>query len=189
MHLPETEIMEVMSLPEKAPTSLEARVERLEAKESIRNLIMEYSFHCDSKKYDQLVDRFCTKDVTMVRGDTLQGRFEGAEEVKAAWRGGAVRRRDGKLYKGTPTKLVSGIRGRHMMYPSMIRISDDGKQAWGAWYFSGVRSTFSDDGMARGIHDGTDLFTFVKEGDEWKIRKMVINTEIGYDTHIQWVEP
>jgi hypothetical protein len=72
-----------------------------------------------------------------------------------------------------------------MFAAPLIRLSDDGNTGWLAAYFTLVRSVVSDEGFDRHVHEGTYVFTFVKQGDEWKISKMVVDTEIGHDRGYQ----
>ena len=60
-------------------------------------------------------------------------------------------------------------------------VTADGGEGWLTSYFTLVRSVASPEGFERHVHEGTYTFTFVRLEQGWRIKKMVVDTEIGHD--------
>jgi hypothetical protein len=188
MEVSETDILEVVRMKEKVPTSPTENSARLEARAAIDDILAQYAMLCDAGAkdlgaFDETLEKLCTDDVVKVHGGTLDQRFEGKEAVRESWHDLVLKRKDGRLSKPLERKpgpsRYSAV--RHMMTPPVIRISDDGKEAWAVLYFALASSQDTGTGLTRTVHEGDYIFTFVKQGKEWKIKKWVTLSEIGYD--------
>jgi hypothetical protein len=195
MEVSETDILEVVRMKEKIPTSRDEWAARLEAKAAIEDILARYAILCDAgvkdiRAFDEVLD-LCTDDIVKIHGGTLDQRFEGKEVVWKSFQNLVLKRKDGRLSKPLESKpgppRYSAV--RHMMTPPVIRISDDGKEAWAVLYFALASSQDTGTGLLRNVHEGDYIFTFVKQGEEWKVKKWVILSEIGYDPKFFPEEP
>ena len=89
--------------------------------------------------------------------------------------------KDGKSLGDASRRQGRRMTVRHMFAAPVVRLSDDGTEGWLVAYFTLVRSVDSEAGFERHQHEGTYTFSFVKQGDEWRISKMIVDTEIGHD--------
>ena len=175
---------DLMRMPEQRPASLEERVARLEAKEAIHDVMMRYG-HCSDARDTEGTLALYTDDVERVLTGTLDERVKGKDTLRGLYRNPVLPTKDGRSLGTEARRRGRKMTVRHMFAAPLIRLSDDGAEGWLAAYFTLVRSVVSDEGFDRHVHEGTYVFTFVKQGDEWKISKMVVDTEIGHDRGYQ----
>ena len=181
MTVSETDRLDVIDRVEKRPVGLEERIDRLEARDAIHDVMMRYGHYCDSRSWDKVLSLY-TDDVERVLTGTLDERVQGKEKLRELYLHPVLPSRDGRSL-GAAAAATPGqdMTIRHMFAAPVIRVSDDGREGWLTAYFSLVKSMATDAGFQRHVHEGTYIFTFVKQGQDWKIRKMVVDTEIGHD--------
>lgn len=171
---------EVINMVEKRPATLEERVARLEAKEAIHDVMMLYGHHSDARDTEGVLALY-TDDVERVLTGTLDERIQGKDTLRELYRNPVLPTKDGRTLGEASRRRGRRMTVRHMFAAPVIRLSDDGNDGWLTSYFTLVRGVDSPDGFERHVHEGTYTFTFVRLGDEWKISKMVVDTEIGHD--------
>ena len=177
----EADRFQIINMPERRPADLEDRVARVEAKEAIFDVMMQYGHYCDVRDWDTLMKLY-TDDIERVLTGTLDERVQGKAKLLELYINPVLPTKDGvALGAAAPPATAQETTIRHMFAAPVIRLADDGKEAWLTSYFSLVRSVDSDSGFERHVHEGTYIFTFVKQGEDWKIKKMVVSSEIGHD--------
>jgi ketosteroid isomerase-like protein len=181
---PDIDRAAVIRMPEKRPTSLEERIARLEAKEAIHDVMMRYGQLSDSRDTEGVLALY-TDDVERVLTGTLDERIKGKDTLRELYRNPVLPTKDGKSLGNASRRQGRRMTVRHMFAAPVIRLSDDGTEGWLVAYFTLVRSVDSEAGFERHQHEGTYTFSFVKQGDEWKISKMIVDTEIGHDRGFQ----
>ena len=176
---------ELINMVEERPDSLEERIARLEAKEAIHDVMMLYGHRSDSRDTEGTLALY-TEDVERVLTGTLDEEIEGKDVLRNLYRNPVLPTKDGRSL-GDAAKYKSGRRMtvRHMLAAPVVRLSEDMQTGWLTAYFTLVRSVVKPDGFERHVHEGTYLFTFVRQGDEWKISRMVVDSEIGHDRGFQ----
>lgn len=184
MPVSEQNRFEVINKRDGTPRSLEARLQRLQDKEAIHDLMMRYGHYCDAQDWARVCDLY-TDNVERVLTGTLDERVKGKARLLNLYLNPVLPTKDGKKLGAAVPVGKSKTTVRHMFASPVIRIAADGKQAWLTSYFSLIRSNEKPAGFERHVHEGTYIFTFVKQGRQWKISKMVVNTEIGHDPGFQ----
>jgi hypothetical protein len=174
MAVSENDRLEIIRKKERLPRELTKRVLRLEAKEAILDLQMQYAHLCDAHDWDGVL-ALCTDDVERVLGGSLNEVVKGKESLRDRYLNPQLKRAsDGAT---VPSLAVDKV--YHMTVPPVVRISEDGKKAWSTQYYS-IVSIKEDHEYARGVYEGTSIFTYVKQGKNWKIAKMVLVTNLAH---------
>ena len=176
---------DVIRMVERDPSSLEERVARLEAKEAIHDLMMRYG-HCSDARDTEGVLSLYTDDVERVLSGTLDERVQGKDTLRELYRNPVLPTKDGRsLGEASHYKRGRKTTIRDMFAAPIVRLTDDGDEGWLTSYFTLVRSVASPEGFERHVHEGTYTFTFVRLEEGWRIKKMVVETEIGHDRGYQ----
>jgi ketosteroid isomerase-like protein len=176
MEVSENDRQDVLHVDDRASGSLEERIARLEAKERILEMMMEYSHYCDVGDWDRVCALY-TDDVERVLTGTLSERVRGRDKIHQLYLNPVLpRREDGKSVTRAANMTV-----RHFVGTPVVRLAPGGRQAFVTSYFTLLESKEDERGFARSAHEGSYIFTFVKQGDDWKIQKMVVETEIAHD--------
>jgi hypothetical protein len=63
---------------------------------------------------------------------------------------------------------------RHLISTNVVRVSDDGTEAWASAQYSLVLTILDGDHFERGEHEGAYVFGFRKEHGTWKCSKLVV---------------
>ncbi len=175
----ETNRIDVVAIKEKEPTSLEGRIERLEAKETLRDLVMQYAHYTTNREVEKLLALF-TDDVERVLLGSLTGITRGKPKMREWYNNPILPARDGRSLPSS--RAIPGSRTtRNLVGSPVVRLSDDGKEGWLTAHFSSTNSGETKEGFVRGVHEGSYIFWFVKQSDGWKIKKWVCETEVAHD--------
>lgn len=168
-------LVEVALRTERPRTTLEERTQLLEDKEAVRDLIMQYGFLCDAGRWDELLDLY-TDDIERVLTGSLDEHVRGKAALRELYDDPVLPVRDDG--GAEPTRLQSPTGGeraaRHLISTNVVRVSDDGTEAWASVQYSLVLTRIDGDDFERGEHEGAYVFTFRKEGGTWKVRKLVV---------------
>lgn len=112
-----------------------------------------------------------------VLAGTLDERVKGKDTLRKVYYNPMLKRKaDGKASSAPRDWLL-----RHMFTTPVVRLSDDMKEAWLTCYYTLVSTKETPTEFRRTAHEGTYIFTFARQGDDWKIKKMVIMTDTGHD--------
>lgn len=171
-------VLDVARMQERPRTTLEERVELLEAKQAIHDLVLLYGWLCDARLWDELLDNY-TDDFERTLLGTLDEHIKGKEAIRPLYEAPKLPRKEGTSNVDAPaaTQLQS-YELRHMIHPPVIRVADDGRTATVAAVYSLVASTGDGPDFRRGEHEGGYIFGMRKEDDgRWKFASMIVISE------------
>ena len=173
MTVSESDRLDIVRMEDKVPKDLAERIVRLEAKEAILDVLMQYAHLCDAYDWDGVLS-LCTDDIERILGGTLEETVQGKEALRDRYLKPSLKRAS----DGATVPSLAADKVYHMIATPVVRISDDGNEAWSAQYYAVVSIKDSGDDFGRGVHEGTSIFTYVKQGESWKIRKMVLVSDL-----------
>jgi hypothetical protein len=173
-------VLDVLRRPEAARQSLEARVQLIEDKQRIRELVMLYGLFTDAKRYDELFELYAD-DIERELAGTLTEQVKGKPALLELMRRPQLPRKSGGGDL-PPPEAIRAQEMRHLTAGEIIRVSDDGTQAWFTSHFMMVK-TIDDPvaGFRRGAHEGTYVFTFRKLAGDWKFSRMLVITNNAHN--------
>lgn len=167
----------VLGIKEPPPRTQAEWLEREANRAAIVDVMNQYGHYCDVRDYVGVCNLY-TEDVERVLGGDLDERVKGKANLYDKYIHPTLRlRADGKSAAASREQRTV----RHMFATPVIRIASGGKEAWATMYFSLVTTSNLNGAFRTGHHEGTYLFHLVKQGYDWKIKKLVDNTEIGND--------
>ncbi len=186
----ESDYMQIERLEEKPLRTVGERLQRIEDLREINDLIWRYAHLSDRAGpgfKERLVNEFCTEDVIKIHGGTLKQRFVGRQACLDGWKAATLVTIEGEKSKarrpssndpatGLPLR---GWAALHWNMPMIVRIADDSKHAWVAYYHFINHPRIENDELTLRGHSGTDSFWLVKQ-DRWRIAKWVVQTDIGF---------
>jgi ketosteroid isomerase-like protein len=169
------QIIELFQRPERPRTTLEERVQAIEDREAIRQVLMGYGYLCDRRRWDELLEHY-TDDIERVLGGTLTERVEGKEELRKLYVAPQLPHAgDGEA---PPAEQLNTYELRHLIVGDFVRLDDDGTRGWAVASYSLVASTEQPDGFRRGQHEGGYIFEMRKCDDgRWRVCKMTVFSE------------
>lgn len=201
-----TAIWDVLRRTERPSESLSERVQLLEDKEAIRDVVARYGFLMDGRRrgsnvIDALLELF-TEDVERVLGGTLEEHVIGRKELarilqarvglpiegpfdesvhSARKRKSAIKGETAETVEvGREVAKTTALARHRLTTGEVVRVSDDGREAWAtAVYTLFQTSTATTDKPIRGSHDGAYVFGFRKVDRVWKISRQLVITELA----------
>jgi hypothetical protein len=169
-------LLEVVRLPERQRTTLEERVQLIEDRRRITDLVLAYGWLCDSRRWDELLDLY-TDDFERVLLGTLDEHVKGKDALRELYVRPALPRKGGQGGP-PPAEVINAYEIRHMIHPPVVRISDSGDEATVAAVYSIVATSGDGAELRRGEHEGAYLFEFRREPDHgWRFCKMTVISE------------
>jgi hypothetical protein len=172
-------LVENILRPERRRTTLEERVQVLEDKERIRDVVMQYAFLCDTRRHDELYALY-TEDIERELGGTLTEVVKGKEALRTRHNNPKLERKEG-VGGHLPAGGIRDIAPRHLMSPAVVRLSDDSKEAWASVYYSLVGIKQTNGSVERGVHDGSYLFHLKRVDDDWRVSRFTVFTEHAFN--------
>ena len=157
----------------ESTASLEARIQRLEDIEAIRNLKMRYAKLCDEGyDADGIVALFAEDDVSWV--SDVFGTHVGREGIHA-W------------FANVDEEIRWAL---HLMINPVVEIGPDGTRATGSFYLLELATMSSPGGGDPDavIMTGKYADEFVKVDGEWKFKKIEVNFEQVSNLDQGWVK-
>ena len=160
-----------------AELSLAQRVQRLEGRNAVENLMARYCWALSRGQWADIVDCFALKTPD-VRIDVGWGIYEGAEAIKKLF----LDEHRMSMGDWSPSGLRPGRAGVGVDASAVIEVAEDGETAKGVWEHLGTSATkvsfrdgfFTEPGEEKGLAKaGWGGFRraadFIKEDGEWKI--------------------
>jgi hypothetical protein len=176
-------LLEVVLAPEAPRTTPEARIQALEDREAIRDLIIVYGYLCDARRWDELLDLY-TDDIERVLAGSLVEQVKGKAALREKLLAPTLERRSGDGGPPPPERLAAlGL--CHLMASDVIRLSDDGTAASAAVHYTMVATVDDDRGFRRGVHDGSYVFEFRKDSGDWKFCRQFIVSDNAHNPLFQ----
>jgi hypothetical protein len=176
MAVSESDRLEIVNRKENIPENLADRITRLEAKEEVLNLQMQYRHFTDAHDWEGVLS-LCTDDIERIIGGTLDEELHGKEALREWYRNPSLKRAS----DGANVPSFAVDKNYHLVFTPVVRISEDGNQAWSTEYYSVVSIKDETSGAVRGANEGASIFTYVKQNGEWKIKKMVLITNLAHN--------
>jgi ketosteroid isomerase-like protein len=171
-------ILDVARLIERPRTTLEDRVEAIEARRTIHDLVMLYGWLCDARLWDELLDHY-TDDFERTLLGTLDEHVKGKEAIRPLYVAPQLPRKEGSANAGpAPASQLQSYELRHLIHPPVIRLADDGQTATVAAVYSLVASSGDGPDFRKGEHQGGYIFGMRREaGGRWRFASMVVISE------------
>jgi hypothetical protein len=173
-------IVEILQRPEQPREGLEARVQLLEDRERIRDIIMQYGYYCDAQRYDELFALY-VDDVERELSGTLVEKVRGKAALGQLMRSPVLAWKSGSGGP-PPPEVIRSYEGRHLITGEVIRVSDDGSEAWATAQYSLVKVSGEDPTQVRrGQHEGSYVFSFRKIAGDWKFTRLWVITNNAHN--------
>jgi ketosteroid isomerase-like protein len=168
-------IIDIVQKPEPPRATLEERVQAIEDREAIRQVLMAYGYLCDARRWDELLEHY-TDDIVRVLGGTLAERVEGKEELRKLYVAPALPHAgEGEA---PPSDRINTYELRHLIVGDFVRLDESGTRGWAVASYSLVASTEQPDGFRRGQHEGGYIFEMRKCDDAcWRVAHMTVFSE------------
>ena len=160
---------------ERARTTVEEKVQLLEDKQRIEELINEYGFACDNQGWDMLqeiYDENIEREMTGTLAETVRGR----DKLIELHRNPVLPRAPGMQTVNVGLGRFRNREVRHLISSKVIRVADDNRKAWALAYYQLAVVGQDDDGWQRGEHEGTYIFSFSKATGAWRFTQHLIWT-------------
>lgn len=166
---------ETAPLHERERTGLEEKLQFVIDKQRIAEMIHEYAFACDSRRWDVLQELY-DADIERVMSGTLNETVRGRDNLIALHANPALPRAEGVEMEKRDLTKIKGLEIRHLVGTQMIRIGDDDQSAWALCHYQMALVGQENDRWEHGLHEGTYLFSFSKATGAWRFTRHLIWT-------------
>jgi hypothetical protein len=160
---------------ERARTGLEEKLQLVIDKQRIIEMINEYAFACDSRRWDVLQELY-DENIERVMSGTLNETVRGRDILIGLHANPALPRAQGVEMEKRDLTKIKGLEIRHLIGTQMVRISDDDTSAWALCHYQMALVGQENDRWEHGLHEGTYLFSFSKASGAWKFTRHLIWT-------------
>lgn len=172
-------LLDVLRLPERKRTTTEERLQAIEDKIAIRELMLAYGYLCDARRWHDLVEHF-TEDVERLLGGTLTEHTIGKTELLQRYLAPALTAANEEVtLRDNADVETYGL--KHLMVDDVVRLSDDGDEAWAVARTQLVATSESTAGFQRGAHEASHVFQFRRVGGEWKIARFAVFSNAAHN--------
>lgn len=170
------QLLDVVRQPERRRETLEERIEAIEARREIADLVMLYGWLCDAAEWDELLDHY-TDDFERTLLGTLDETVKGKDKMRELYVRPVLPRKGDR--PGPPSAdQIASYEVRHLIHPPVIRLSDDGRAATVATVYSIVATSGDGPDLDRGEHEGGYIFGMRRETDgRWRFASMTVISE------------
>ncbi|MBV8084657.1 MAG: nuclear transport factor 2 family protein [Chloroflexi bacterium] len=172
------DIFDVIRMPDEVPSTPEARLQRLEDKEAIRDVLSAYCYFEDQRRWHDMVALF-TADCTREIAGTLDQAVHGREALlQACLATEPIKRAGGDFGEAVAHQQLAETEIRHVVTTELIRVQPDRAKAWLVAYYQIVATRGEGGAFRRGSHEGTYHIEFAPDAasNRWLIRRQVIWT-------------
>jgi hypothetical protein len=167
-------LLDVVGTPERPRTTMQERVQLLEDQRRIADLIMQYGWLCDARRWDELLELY-TDDFERYLLGTLEEHIAGKEEARKVYERPVLPRKGGK---GGLSRQPTALEIRHLIHPPVIRVADDNDHAIAVAVYSMAVTSGDGPDLRRGVHEGGYVFEFRREPVMgWRFSKMSVISE------------
>ena len=146
-------------------TSMEARLKKLEDREEIRQLIMDYGRFLDMKDFRSFSELFAKREGEWIGG---MGRAKGAQAIY-------------ELMESTIGKDTAMTRSVHLFTNETIQVDGDVAGALTKWVFAVTGESNRPQLFFVGHYEDT----MIREDSRWKFLRRVVHADIPADDKIQ----
>lgn len=166
---------ELVPMHEAVRTSIDDKLQFLSDKQRIVELVHEYAFACDSRRWDILGEIY-DDDIERIMSGTLDETVRGRDALIALHMNPTLPRAEGVEMEKRDLTKIKGLEIRHLIGTLINRVSDDGQSAWALCHYQMALMGQEDDVWVSGLHEGTYLFSFSKAKGDWKFVQHLIWT-------------
>jgi len=163
---------------EDAPSSIDERLDRLEDRHTIRDLIMTYGYLEDARRWDDMLTLY-TDDIVRVLAGSLVESVQGKAALRERLITPVMEARSGR--PAAAAADLERLALRHLLWGEVIRIAPDGRTAIAAVQYTLVATRDGPDGFRRGSHEGSYRFDFRNEDGRWKFSRQLIVTNNAHN--------
>jgi len=163
-------VVDVLDRRERPRATVEERLTVAEDHRQIRELIFKYGYYSDLQHWPGLFSIY-TEDVRRSLSGTVRETTEGLDGLRAL-----VERRTSGTDNAATGSVGPDVRRRHHIDTEVIKMSDDGMQAW-AVALGTVVVTRERGDYAIASHEDVYLFTLRKVDGAWLIAEQVAITD------------
>ena len=160
------QLLAVRELREPRLRSDSQRLRALEDKARIRELIMEYGYLCDARRWDDLLELY-SDDIERTLGGTLREHVKGKQELRAKLEAPTLERVQSGDNAPPPADHLLTLQFRHLMASEVIRLQGDGDEATACVQYQLVATRDGDEQPNRGSHEGSYVFRFRRVDGRW----------------------
>ena len=160
------ELLAVRALREPELHSEAERLRALEDKAQIRDLIMEYGYLCDARRWSELLALY-TDDIERTLGGTLTEHVKGKQALRAKLESPTLERKLDDDAAAPPADHLLTLQFRHLMASEIIRLQGDGNEATACVQYSLVATRDTAAMPNRGAHEGSYVFRFRRVDGRW----------------------
>ena len=158
---------------ERKRTTMEDRLQLIEDKTRLEEMINEYGLACDYKMWNVL-QRIYHEDVEREIGGTLAETVKGRDALIHLHDKPTVKRAAGVTTKKRDLDTLEDRTIRHLISTKVVRVADDNRRAWALCQYQMAVAGKENGKWLHGLHEGTYLFSFEKTGDEWQFTQHLI---------------
>lgn len=172
-------LLDAATRAERPLATFEDRLDRAEAREQIRDLIMAYGYLEDARCWDDMLAMY-TDDIERVLAGSLVETVTGKAALRERLVAPVMRTKSGVASASPDQATELGL--RHLMFGDVIRIADDGTSATAAVQYVLVATRDGGaGGFERGSHEGSYVFDFRKERGAWRFCRQLIVTNNAHN--------
>jgi hypothetical protein len=166
---------ELAPLHERARQGLEEKLDFVADKQRIQEMINEYAFACDSRRWDVLQELY-DENIERIMSGTLNETVQGRDTLIGLHANPALPRAQGVEMEKRDLTKIKGLEIRHLIGTMMVKIADDNAKAWALCHYQMALVGQENDAWEHGLHEGTYLFSFAKAGGQWRFTQHLIWT-------------
>jgi len=170
---PYEEFWKLAPWEERPRTTLEERIQLLEDKWTIRQMIDEYGLCCDARWWDRL-EVLYAEDIEREIMGTLAETVKGRDQLIERHRTPVLPRAEGIDTVKVDLATFQNLEIRHLISTRIIRVSDDNRTAWALAYYQMAVVGKKDGEWRRGEHEGTYVFTFTRKTGRWQFAQHLV---------------
>jgi hypothetical protein len=163
-------VIDVLERRERDGATVEERVARQEDHRHIREVLFKYGYYSDLQHWTGLFGIY-TNDVRRSLSGTVHETTEGLDGLRSL-----VERRTSGTGAAATGSVGPDVRRRHHIDTEVVKVSDDGAQAW-AVALGSVVVTREQGDYAIAAHEDVYLFTLRKVDGTWLISEQVAVTD------------
>ncbi len=166
---------ELAPMHERARVGLEDKLDFVADKQRIVEMINEYAFACDSRRWDVLQELY-DENIERIMSGTLNETVRGRDNLINLHANPALPRAEGVEMEKRDLTKIKGLEIRHLIGTQMVRVSDDSQKAWALCHYQMALVGQENDAWEHGLHEGTYLFSFGKATGAWRFTQHLIWT-------------
>lgn len=161
------QLLAALALPEAPCSTPEERLRALEDERAIRELVREYGYLCDARRWDDLLALY-TDDIERTLGGTLREHVKGKAALRAKLVAPTLERKARDANAPPPPDRLLALSFRHLMASEVVRRTSP-SEATAIVQYTLVATCDDGSEPSRGAHEGSYIFRFRRCDDgRWR---------------------